>query len=101
VDPTDVEVTIENGQMRTTRVVPLGYPHRAHLTIHQGDSVFEVELEDSSLSGLSVEITVTEVEPVWRGDRLTPPFLEERRVEVRMVGKMAGGKVTHAPQGQV
>lgn len=101
VDPTDVEITVENGQMRTTRVVPLGHPHRAHLTLYQGDSVFVVDLEDSVLAPLDVEITMTDVEPVWRGNRMTPPFREIRQVEVRMVGKMAGGKVTWgAPQAK-
>lgn len=101
VDPTDVEVTIENGQMRTTRVVPLGYPHRAHLTLRQGDSVFVIELEDSTLSPLDVEITMTAVEPVWRGTRMVPLFQEIQEVEVRMKGKLVEGRVTwDATQGQ-
>lgn len=101
VDPTDVEMTIENGQMRTTRVVPLGYPRRAHLTIHQGDSVYVVELEDSTLIPLDVEMTMTDVEPVWRGNRLEPPFQEARQMEIRMKGRLVEGKVTwDAPQDQ-
>lgn len=101
VDPTDVEIHIENGQMRTTRVVPLGCPHRASLTLHQGDSVYVVELEDSTIASLDVEITMTDIEPVWRGNRLEPPFQEARQVEVRMKGKLVEGRVTwHAAQGQ-
>lgn len=94
VDPTNVEMTIENGQMRTTRVVPLGHPRRAHLTLYQGDSVYVVDLEDSVLAPLDVEITMTNIEPVWRGNRMDPPFQEIRQVEVQMKGKLVEGRVT-------